>query len=292
MPTSLTQCPGDHHPPSPANDPMLPTQYRVAKVRKENHDTFTIELTAVEGETQFTFEPGQFNMLYVHGIGEIPISISGDPGRHDRIVHTTRIVGTVTRAMHRLRRDDVIGLRGPFGTAWPVESAKGRDVVIVAGGIGLAPLRPVLHRIIAARKRFGRVVLLYGARTPDDLFYLRELETWRQKHDIDVRMTIDRADEKWRGNVGVVTTLIPPIKFDSKNVVAMLCGPEIMMRFTIVALRGRGMSEKSMFISMERNMKCAVGFCGHCQYGPEFICKDGPVFPYERIERLLTIREL
>jgi NAD(P)H-flavin reductase len=292
MQTSLTQRPGDNQRPKAACDPMLPIAYRIAGVRKENHDTFTIELTAVDGETKFTFAPGQFNMLYIHGVGEVPISISGDPGETDRIVHTTRIVGAVTRAMHKLRRDDVIGLRGPFGTGWPVEAARGRDVVIVTGGIGLAPLRPVLRQIIAGRKQFGRVSLLFGARTPDDLFYLRELETWRKKHNIEVRMTVDRADAQWRGNVGVVTTLISPIEFDPGNVVAMLCGPEVMMRFTIMALRGRGMSEKSIFISMERNMKCAVGFCGHCQYGPEFICKDGPVFPFQRIERLFAIREL
>lgn len=273
-------------------DPMLPAPYRVDRTRKENHNTFTIELAAVDCPTHFTFAPGQFNMLYVHGVGEVPISISGDPDRCDRVVHTTRIVGAVTRAMHRLRPGDEIGLRGPFGTPWPLDAAEGHDVVIVAGGIGLAPLRPVVYRIIAARERFERVSLLYGARTPRDLLFKRELATWGRRHRIDVSVTVDRADERWRGHIGVVTALIPQIGFDTDNVVTMLCGPEVMMRFTVTALQARGVEAHDIYVSMERNMKCAVGFCGHCQYGPEFICRDGPVFPFDRVEKCFTIREL
>jgi NAD(P)H-flavin reductase len=271
---------------------MLPAPYRVAARRRENHDTFSLALEAASGATDFAFLPGQFNMLYLHGVGEVPISISGDPGRRDRIVHTTRIVGAATRALHMLRRGDPLGVRGPFGTAWPVDVAENRDVVIVAGGIGLAPLRPVVYRLISERGRFRRIALLFGARSPRDLLFTRALQSWRRKHDIDVRITVDRADDKWRGNVGVVTTLIPQLVLDSDTAVALLCGPEVMMRFTVLALRGRGMMEKNMYVSMERNMKCAVGFCGHCQYGPEFICKDGPIFPFERIQRLFAIREL
>jgi NAD(P)H-flavin reductase len=273
-------------------DPMLPTAYRLVRRRRENADTFTMELQAVDGPTSFAFQPGQFNMLYAHGVGEVPVSISGDPGRPERVVHTTRIVGAVTRAMARLRRGDVLGLRGPFGTSWPTEAAEGRDLVIVAGGIGLAPLRPVIYRVIAQRSRFGRVSLLYGARSPAELLFTRELDAWRRRGRVDVRVSVDRADAAWRGNVGVVTTLIPPLDLVAGNSLAMICGPEIMMRFTLKALAARGLPVRNMYVSMERNMKCAVGFCGHCQYGPEFICKDGPVFPFERIERLFAVREL
>ena len=273
-------------------DPMLPEWYTVQRVRRENHDTFTLELCACDGETAFAFQPGQFNMLYVHGVGEIPISISGDPERRDLVTHTTRAVGTVTRAMWHLKRGDSLGLRGPFGTAWPVEEARGRDVVIVAGGIGLAPLRPVLYSIIHDRESFGNVVLLYGARTPDDRLFVDEVLTMAAISRVQVDETVDRAVTGWAGKIGVVTSLIPRAGFDADEAIALVCGPEVMMRFTIEALRHRGMDTRQIYVSMERNMKCAVGFCGHCQYGPTFICKDGPVFRYDKIEHLFGIREL
>lgn len=274
------------------SDAMLPTPYRVARVRRENHDTFTIELQIVDGTTAFSFQPGQFNMLYVHGVGEIPISISGDPARTDRVLHTTRRVGSVTSAMQKLRAGEVVGLRGPFGTAWPMKAAEGRDFVIVTGGIGLAPLRPCIYHLLATRKRYKRAVLLYGARSPADMLFTTELKKWGQLGDFNVQTTVDRATEGWRGNVGVVTTLIPNAPFDPSDAIVLICGPEVMMRFTVKALELRGVPRENIYVSMERNMKCAIGLCGHCQYGPEFICKDGPVFPFERIERLFTIREL
>jgi NAD(P)H-flavin reductase len=181
-------------------------------------------------------------------------------------------------------------LRGPFGSSWPVEQAVGRDLVLVAGGIGLAPLRPVLYEVLRNRKKFGRVTLLYGARTPDDLLYREEFS--RTRRDLDVGVTVDRAIGAWEGHIGVVTTLIPAARFEPKTAIAMICGPEVMMRFTIRALCERGMTRDRVYISMERNMKCGVGFCGHCQYGPKFICKDGPVFRYDQIEDLFRIREL
>ncbi len=273
-------------------DPMLPSWYAVERVRRENHDTFTLELCACDGETAFGFQPGQFNMLYVHGVGEIPISISGDSERQDIVTHTTRAVGTVTRAMWQLKRGDTIGLRGPFGTVWPVEEARGRDVVIVAGGIGLAPLRPVLYSILHHRESYGNVVLLYGARTPDDRLFVDEILTPAVESRIQVDETVDRAVTGWGGKIGVVTSLIPRAGFDADEALAMVCGPEVMMRFTIEALQRRGMDADQIYVSMERNMKCAVGFCGHCQYGPTFICKDGPVFRFDKIEHLFGIREL
>ena len=170
-----------------------------------------------------------------------------------------------------------MGIRGPFGTHWPVEEATGRDVVIVAGGIGLAPLRPALYRLMAEREKYRKIVLLYGTRTPEDMLYRHELEQWRGKFDLEIQVTVDRAASSWRGNVGVVTTMIPRAPFDPSNTLAMVCGPEVMMRFTVMELLKRGVAAERTYLSAERNMKCGIGFCGHCQYGPTFVCKDGPV---------------
>jgi NAD(P)H-flavin reductase len=279
-------------PALPALDPMLPRPYRVARVRKETSDTFTLELEAPSGAPEFRFAPGQFNMLYAFGIGEVPISISGDPGRPAALVHTTREVGTVTRAMRKLKPSHSLGVRGPFGAGWPIAEARGADVVIVAGGIGLAPLRPALYRLLAARKDYGRVVLLYGTRTPADILFRSELRQWHSRFDLEVHVTVDRAMGNWRGNVGVVTALIPRAPFDPHSTVAMVCGPEVMMRFTVQELEKRGVALENIYLSMERNMKCAVGFCGHCQFGPTFICKDGPVFRYDRVQPMLAVREI
>jgi NAD(P)H-flavin reductase len=269
-------------------NPMIPEPFRVKRVMKESYDTFTLELEPVESERLFTFAAGQFNMLYVFGVGEIPISISGDPNQPALLVHTTRIVGTVTKAMSKLRAGDVLGVRGPFGMGWPVGNAKGCDVVLVAGGIGLAPLRPVLYQMLAHRERYGKIVLLYGTRSPDDILFRRELEKWRARFDLEIYVTVDYGDNDWRGNVGVVTKLIPKAPFDALNAVAMVCGPEVMMRFTAIELQKRGVAPESIALSMERNMKCAIGLCGHCQFGPTFICKDGPVFTYPQLQSWLA----
>ena len=270
---------------------MLPERWRVRRIQKETHDTFTLEL-ASGGEEGGAFEPGQFNMLYVFGVGEVPLSISGERAAPRTIVHTVREVGTVTRAMRRLKRGDGIGVRGPFGRPWPLERAAGMDVVLVAGGIGLAPLRPALSALVQRRAGFGKVVLLYGARSPEDILYRRELERWRSAHDIEVGVTVDRAVGAWPGNVGVVTALIPRAPFDPARSVAMICGPEVMMRFTAEGLLKRGVLLENIYLSVERNMKCAIGLCGHCQFGPSFVCKDGPVYEYARVKRLLELREV
>jgi NAD(P)H-flavin reductase len=271
-----------------AADPMLPTLYRIRRVRREIADTFTLELALEDGAAVPPFAGGQFNMLYVFGVGEIPISISGDPGRREPLVHTIRAVGTVSRAMRELKVGDVIGVRGPFGSSWPVQQAAGKDVVIVAGGIGLAPLRSVMYLITAQRETYGKVVLLYGARTPEDILYRQELEHWRAHFDLEVYVTVDHATGNWRGSVGIVTRLIPRAPFAPSNAIAMVCGPEIMMRFTAAELEKRDVAAERIFVSMERNMKCAVGFCGHCQFGDSFVCKDGPVFQYSRVRELLV----
>lgn len=277
--------------PTPA-EPMVPARWRAESFHRETRDTFTLALVPADGAAPFPFEPGQFNMLYAFGVGEVPISISGDSAHPERLIHTIRSVGPVTAAMSRLKRSQMIGVRGPYGAAWPVEEARGHDVVVVAGGIGLAPLRPAIYYILAHRQEYGRVVVIYGARTPADMLYVRELETWRGRFDLDVQVTVDAAGSDWRGNVGVAGTLLPRVRFEPDDAIAMICGPEIMMRFTAIDLAKTGVADGRIYLSMERSMKCALGFCGHCQYGPTFVCKDGPVFQYSVLAPLLRVREV
>lgn len=271
--------------------PFLPEPYRIVRRRRETADTWTLELEPAAGGEPLGFAPGQFTMVYAFGAGEVPISISGDPTRPGRLVHTVRVAGATTRAICSLGRDGTLGVRGPYGTAWPVEQAVGGDVVIAAGGIGLAPLRPALYAALARREELGRVVLLYGGRSPDQLLYPAELERWRAA-GVDVHVTVDRADGEWRGPVGVVTTLIERAGFDPGRTTALVCGPEVMMRFSAAGLVRAGVGPERVYLSMERNMKCALGQCGRCQFGPVFVCGDGPVFSYAAIEPLLAVPEL
>ncbi len=275
------------------SNPLIPVPFTLQHKRRETYDTWTLALQPPEGMS-FTFQPGQFNMLYIFGVGEVPISISGDPAQPVPVAHTVRAVGTVTRAMTALKPGAPIGVRGPFGHGWPLDEAKGHDVVIVAGGIGLAPLRPAIYTLLRHRDDYGRVVLLYGARTPRDLLYRKELERWRGRLDIEVLVTVDRGVEAWRGHVGVVTTLFRQAErlFDPSQTIALICGPEIMMRFTVREFQNRDVPNERIYISMERNMKCAVALCGFCQFGPEFVCKDGPVFTYAKIGHLFEEREV
>ncbi|MDD4052211.1 MAG: FAD/NAD(P)-binding protein [candidate division Zixibacteria bacterium] len=273
-------------------DPMLVRPFTVRRVTKDTYDTFSLELEAKDGRGDFSFGPGQFNMVYVYGVGEVPISISSDPTRTKTLVHTTRAVGTVTIPFTKLSPGAIVGIRGPYGTSWPVEKAEGNDLLIVAGGIGLAPIRPVFYHIMANRAKFNRVVLLYGARTPEDLLFTDELAKWPKQADIEVHQTVDRATGNWKGNVGVVTTLIPRSPCDHTHCMSMVCGPEIMMRFTVMELQKRGIADNRMYISMERNMKCGVGLCGHCQLGTSFVCKDGPVYCFEDVKEVFIKREM
>ncbi|MCB9502072.1 MAG: FAD/NAD(P)-binding protein [Deferribacteres bacterium] len=271
---------------------MLPQSFRIERIKNETDDTFTVELQPSKNVMDLSFHAGQFNMLYIYGVGEIPISISGDPCSQDSLVHTTRVVGTVTKAMRKLRVGDLVGVRGPFGNPWPVEEAKGKDVVLIAGGIGLAPIRPVVNYIIANRHAFKNVVMLYGTRTPKDILYPREIKLWEKKHRIHTFVTVDRAIGNWDGNVGVVTKLVARAPFDPQNALAMACGPEVMMRFTVRELQKRGIVDENIYVSTERNMKCGIGHCGHCQFGSEFVCKDGPVFRYDKIAHLFDVWEV
>ena len=271
---------------------MTPWVARILRAARETRDVFTIDLDLANHGGALPFEPGQFNMLYLFGGGEVAISISGDPGRPERLTHTIRAVGSVTQVMQRLKRGAEIGARGPFGKPWPMAELAGRDVVIAAGGLGLAPLRPVIYSVLAHRAKYGRITLLYGARTPDDLVFRRELEAWRARFDVDVLVTVDRAGREWGGHVGVVTELVPRIAGNAENTAAFVCGPEIMMRFTARALEEEGVPPARMWVSMERSMKCAVGLCGHCQFGPTFVCRDGPVYRYDGVASLITTREI
>lgn len=269
---------------------MLPSSARIVRRIRESRDIVTFVLD-LDGE-HFRFEPGQFNMLSQPGVGEVAISISGDPADSRHVVHTIRNVGSVTDSLCSLKRGDWLGLRGPYGSAWPVEEAEGCDVLVIAGGLGLAPVRPIVHHILHNRARYGAVSMLYGTRTPEDIFYKKDLAAWRASFDIDVPVTVDVADRSWHGRVGVVTKLLRVAHFDPDQTMAFVCGPEIMMRLTAEELLDRGVPETNVHLSLERNMKCAIGLCGHCQLGTTFVCKDGPVLPLPRIRRRLGIKEL
>lgn len=273
-------------------DPMIPLRMKVSRIFWETEDVFTIELEPEdEALSKFKFKPGQFNMLYAFGIGEAAISICTDSSKIGAFSHTIHRVGYVTRSISNMKNGDLVGIRGPFGSWWPVEKTEGKDICIVAGGIGLAPLRPAIYHIFKNRKKYGRITILYGARTPGDLLYRDELAQWNKKHDVRVEITVDRADSSWKGYVGVVTTIIDYAQLNPANTIAMVCGPELMMKFSIDELMMIGFPESSIYLSMERNMKCAVGFCGHCQFGPYFICKDGPVFRFDYIKKIFDIEE-
>ncbi len=266
-----------------------PGTWRVTTVQRETADVVTLGLTPPR---PFGYLPGQFNMLSVPGIGEVPISISGDPANTGYVLHTIRDVGPVTRALCALQPGQLAGVRGPYGTSWPLAAAEGGDLVIVAGGIGLPPLRPALYQALRARERFGRVVLLYGARTPADLLFTDELAGWRSRFDLDVQVTVDTATSDWRGDVGVVPGLIQLAPFDPASATAFIVGPEVMMRFSVRALLKAGVAAGRVYLSMERNMQCAAALCGHCQLGPFLVCRDGPVFCYQQLAPWLGIREV
>jgi NAD(P)H-flavin reductase len=273
---------------------MVPQPFRVVEKRRDTEDTWTLELAAADGAAgPPPFEPGQFNMIYAFGVGEIPISICGAPTATTRsLEHTVRSVGAVSAAICAATAGDTLGVRGPFGSSWPLDAAKGRDLVIVAGGIGLAPLRPALLAALARRDSFGRLVLLYGGRSPDQLLYREQLEHWQATDDLEVGITVDSAAGDWGGEVGVVTKLIADAGFDPHRSVAMLVGPEVMMRFAIRALRDRGVGTDRIYVSIERNMKCAIVSCGHCQFGPTFACREGPVMRIADIEPFFSLREV
>ncbi|MCD6591856.1 MAG: FAD/NAD(P)-binding protein [Thaumarchaeota archaeon] len=268
---------------------LTPIPAEILKIIDETPDTKTFYLRP-RGSLE-TPKPGQFTEIYIPGVGEAPISISGiEPD--GVIVQTVRSIGTLTEYLFKLKEGDIIGLRGPYGKGWPIDKLEGKDILIVGGGIGLAPLRPVIKEVQKNRSRYGRLSILYGARMPSLLLYRYEFDEYRSIPNSELLLTVDRADETWTGNVGVVTELIPKATVEPENAIALVCGPEIMMRFTIKALEKEGFRENQIYLSLERRMKCGVGLCGHCQVGPYFVCRHGPVFPYWMIKKYFWVDQI
>ena len=271
----------------PQPEALLPEPFEVVAKRRDAADTWTLELQGAP----FPFAPGQFTMVSAGGAGEVPLSISGDPERPERLVHTVRAVGLATEAICAAEPGQMLSVRGPFGHPWPLPDAEGADVVIGAGGIGLPPLRPAILTLLSQRERFGRLIVLYGGRTPDQLMFPGELEAWREQ-GVEVHVTVDSAGPEWLGHVGVVTRLVPRADLDPSRTVVMSCGPELMMRFLVAALEQEGVPTERIYVSMERNMQCGIGHCGHCQLGPTLVCRDGPVYRWSEVGPWLAIREL
>ncbi|TWU46698.1 Anaerobic sulfite reductase subunit B [Rubripirellula reticaptiva] len=271
---------------------VCPAVVREVQLETPGVMTYSIELTDAGMRDAYAAKPGQFNMLYLPGVGEAAISLSRLAVAGQPLTHTVRSVGNVTRELAAGGVGYPIGVRGPFGTCWPVDKAVGKELILVAGGIGLAPLRPVIHEVMEHRDRFERVILLMGARTPADLLYKNEYDLWRS-HDIDVQTTVDRAGREWTGHVGVVTLMLDRVGIaDPKRTVMFSCGPEVMMTYAIASVRRRGVPRGHLWLSLERNMNCAIGHCGHCQFGPHFICKDGPVLRYDQVNDLMRVDSL
>lgn len=266
----------------------------VGVVRSRARDTEGIVTlsVALPGRGVLQYEPGQFNMLLVHGIGEIPVSISGLSQDRGAYLHTIRAVGAVSQALCQLKRGSSLGVRGPYGTHWPLEALGGGDLLLVAGGLGLAPLRPAIRWALRNRARFKELFILYGARTPADLLYEKEWARWTQGRGATLRVTVDRPGRGWRGLVGTPSDALPRRLHEPGKAAALLCGPEIMMRYVSQDLGALGVPKARIFVSLERNMKCALGLCGRCQLERHFVCRDGPVFALPRVERLLSTREL
>ena len=274
------------------SDPWLAHTVRIDRVTPEIPGVATYDLVFADGCDGLSFQPGQFNMLYLPGVGECAISISGDPADGSRLPHTIRVAGNVTQELARLPVGATIGLRGPFGSHWPVEECAGKDVILVAGGIGLPPLRPVIYRLLAGRAQYGRLSLLYGSRTSDTLLYTDQFDEWRSR-GLDIEVTVDRTNDGWNGHVGVVTLLLERLAVPRpENTLLFTCGPEVMMWYVLQTARSRGLPAENFWMSLERNMNCAIGLCGHCQFGPEFICKDGPVLRFDRISPFLKVEQL
>ncbi|MBI3944883.1 MAG: FAD/NAD(P)-binding protein [Armatimonadetes bacterium] len=276
------------------SETMLPVPVRILDMHPENFNTRTVQVQIVdEGLRQrYRWVPGQFNMIYVPGIGEAAISISSDPDQHEAVGHTIRLVGSVTRAIERIGKGGMVGLRGPFGRGWPLDRLHSGDVILIGGGIGLAPLRPVVYWLLKHRDRFRRVMLLFGCRTPEDRLFVPELEKWDEDPRIDTLVTVDNATGEWVGPVGVVTKLLQRIRINADRTTAFVCGPRMLNRAAAWSLEQLNVRSERVFISLERNMNCGFGQCGHCQYGSKFVCKDGPVFALSEIADIFAKEEV
>jgi NAD(P)H-flavin reductase len=277
-----------------SSNPWLSQAVTIADITQELEGIATYHLAFRDSHSadRYHFAPGQFNMLYVPGVGEVAISISGDPALRGPLPHTIRVAGNVTTTLARMGQGGELGLRGPFGSAWPLPQLVGLDVMLVAGGVGAAPLRPAVYALLGNRTQYGELILFCGARTPAGLLFQREYADW-QRRGMKVVTTVDRAPAGWTGNVGVVPSLLErlPLPRPDRTAVIM-CGPEVMMRYTARAALARGIAEEQIWLTLERNMQCAVGLCGHCQLGPTFLCKDGPVFRHDQIAPFLNVESL
>jgi NAD(P)H-flavin reductase len=284
--------PDEARSPAAPDDPMIPVPYRVAATWRETHDSVSLRMEPASKELT-PFLPGQFTMLYMRGVGEIAISVSGDPSVRDgSLTQTIRDVGAVSGALCRSRPGDVVGVRGPFGRSWSLDAGRGGDLVIVAGGIGLAPLRPVVLGALARRADFSRLVLIAGARGPAEFLYRDQLAGWATDPRLELHLTVDLPAQGWDGQVGFVTEPLARLSLNPAGTCAYLCGPEPMIRFSADVLIGQGVNPSCVQVSLERNMQCGIGLCGHCQLGPLLVCRDGPVVDYARARDLLTTREL
>ncbi len=281
-------------PPAIAANPWTAHSAEVVEVVPEITGVATYHLRLTNPAVRSTYSccPGQFNMLYLPGVGEAAISVSGYNPTTESWLHTVRTAGGVTQTLAGLGCGGKLALRGPFGSSWPIDALAGRDVVFVAGGIGLAPLRPAIDWALNHAAKFGRLTLLYGARSPATILYADQLDTWRQS-GLHVEVTVDRTDAGWMGRVGVVTLLVDRLRsFDPHATGMLTCGPDVMMKYVVRSALERGLKSTNVWVSLERNMQCAVGFCGHCQLGPAFVCKDGPVFRYDRMASYLDTEAL
>ena len=265
-------------------NPYIPKLARLVKVKKEAPDVKTFRFKFVE-KSKFNFVPGQILMVTVFGIGEATFGIVPTE-KKDEYEFTVKKMGTVTSALFKLKKGDVIGIRGPFGNGYPVKELKGKSILLVAGGVGFPPIKSLLLYLLKNRKVYGRIELYYGAKTPEDLVYKKELKEWSKRKDLKVRVTVDRATEGWKGHVGVVTTILEDVEVD-ENTLAFMCGPSIMMKFVTLKLKERGLSEDRIYASMERLMECGVGACAHCNIGNVYVCKDGPVFRVDKLFKLV-----
>lgn len=271
-------------------DAMAPVPYRVRSKVVENADSVTLYLEPVRTALAAP-APGQFMMLHAFGVGEIAISVCGLPSG-GAITHTIRSVGAVSAAVCAAEPGTTLGVRGPFGTSWGLDTARGRDLVIVAGGVGLAPLRPVLLGALAQREHYGRVVLIAGARAERDFLYATELAAWQADPRLEVHQTVDVPIHGWLGETGFVTEPLRRLRLDPDRTTAFLCGPEPMMQHSAAALLEKGIAAQDIRLSLERNMQCGIAWCGHCQLGPLLLCRDGPVVGYDVAAPLLELAEL
>lgn len=273
-------------------NPYLPHQAQIVARIQETPDIFTLRLrfSDIAHHARYRFLPGQFNMLHVFGVGEVALSIVSDPQDLHLFDHTIRVVGRVTEALSKLQTGDYLGVRGPFGLGWPMRSAQGRDLILMTGGLGCAPVVSVIHYLMRRRSQYGKLVIIQGVKHSNDLLWRQQYDTWAQYPDTQVLLTADYAGHGWPFNTGRVPELLAEADFNPQNSLAMLCGPEGMMKDSAEALLTQGVSREAIWLSVERSMHCALGHCGHCQLGGHFICKDGPVYPLARIHEWLGVK--